>query len=61
MRKTLMVALLAVGFMPLAGRADPNTTDTRLLSNPGVSKDHIAFVYAEDLWIANLDGSDPKH
>jgi tricorn protease len=31
--------------------------DTRLLSEPAVSADRIAFSYANDLWVANLDGS----
>ncbi|HLJ74021.1 MAG TPA: peptidase S41, partial [Thermoanaerobaculia bacterium] len=31
--------------------------DTRLLTDPAVSKDHIAFAYANDLYVANLDGS----
>ncbi len=31
--------------------------DTRLLTDPAVSRDHIAFAYANDLWVANLDGS----
>ena len=34
--------------------------DTRLLSEPALSKDHIAFIYAEDLWVANKDGSHPR-
>ncbi|WP_207492529.1 S41 family peptidase [Aridibaculum aurantiacum] len=37
-----------------------NTSDTRLLWQPTISKDHIAFIYAEDLWVANLDGSYPR-
>lgn len=37
-----------------------NTTDTRLLSQPAVSANNIAFIYAEDLWIANPDGSQPR-
>ena len=37
-----------------------NTQDTRLLRSPAVSSDKIAFVYAEDLWIANRDGSNPR-
>jgi len=36
-----------------------NTSDTRLLSSPAVSKNSIAFIYAEDLWIANKNGSNP--
>lgn len=31
--------------------------NTRLLAQPAVSRDHVAFVYDNDLWIANLDGS----
>ena len=37
-----------------------NTGDTRLMSQPAISADHIAFIYAEDLWIANPDGSQPR-
>ena len=38
-----------------------DTRDTRMLSSqPTISADHIAFVYAEDLRVANLDGSQPR-
>jgi tricorn protease len=37
-----------------------NTHDTRMLSQPAISDKYIAFIYAEDLWIANLDGSQPR-
>ncbi len=37
-----------------------NTNDTRMLSQPAISARHIAFIYAEDLWIANPDGSQPR-
>ena len=37
-----------------------NPTDTRLLQNPAVSANQIAFIYAEDLWIADKDGSNPR-
>ncbi len=37
-----------------------DTRDTRMLSQPAVSADHIAFIYAEDLWVANADGSEPR-
>jgi tricorn protease len=37
-----------------------NTTDTRLLWQPTISKNAIAFIYAEDLWVANRDGSYPR-
>src|SRR6188768_878248 len=35
-------------------------TDTRLLWQPTISKNLIAFIYAEDLWVANKDGSYPR-
>jgi tricorn protease len=31
--------------------------DTRLVYNPAISKDHIAFIYANDLWVADIDGT----
>lgn len=37
-----------------------NVSDTRLLSNPAISENNIVFVYAEDLWIADKDGSNPR-
>ena len=37
-----------------------DTKDTRMLSQPAISADHIAFIYAEDLWVANTDGSQPR-
>ena len=37
-----------------------NINDTRLLWQPAVSKDLIAFIYAEDVWVANRDGSYPR-
>jgi tricorn protease len=36
--------------------AEPDRLDTRLLSQPAVSKDHVAFVYEDDLWVCDLDG-----
>ena len=35
-------------------------TDTRMLAQPAISANHIAFIYAEDLWVANKDGSQPR-
>ncbi len=62
MKRTLKLALLAVGlFAPFAtANAQPDATDTRLLSMPAVSAKNIAFVYAEDLWVANIDGKNPR-
>ena len=37
---------------------DPN--DTKMLSQPAVSAKHIAFIYADDLWIADGEGRNPR-
>src|SRR5438105_14055603 len=43
-----------------AGSAEPDINDTRLLSQPAVSARHVAFIYADDLWLADLDGSNVR-
>ncbi|MFM8274214.1 MAG: peptidase S41, partial [Gemmata sp.] len=62
MRRSLKLVLLAVTGLcaPPVARANPDTADTRLLTMPAVSAKHIAFVYAEDLWVADLDGKNPR-
>ncbi|MEA2239438.1 MAG: tricorn protease [Thermoanaerobaculia bacterium] len=52
-RASLFLALLLTSAQLLA----VDIHDTRLLSDPAVSADRIAFGYANDLWVANLDGS----
>ena len=36
-----------------------NEPETRLLRQPTVSKDHLAFVYGGDIWVSDRDGSHP--
>ncbi len=52
----LFVALSALLLLPALGSAQ-NADDTRMLSQPTVSGEHIAFVYDGDVWLANRDGS----
>jgi len=33
--------------------------ETRLVRNPAISKSNIAFLYAGDIWVAGIDGSNP--
>ncbi|MEO5510364.1 MAG: PDZ domain-containing protein [Longimicrobiales bacterium] len=40
--------------------AAQNVDDTRLLSQPAISRTHVAFAYAGDLWSARMDGSDVR-
>ncbi len=37
-----------------------DTRNTRLMSQPAICDSHIAFIYAEDLWVAEPDGSQPR-
>src|SRR5262249_28271042 len=61
MRPTLVVAALMVALaVPPRSPAAPDTADTRLLHSPAVSKDHVAFVYAGDLWVCDLDGRNAR-
>ncbi|HNV03177.1 MAG TPA: PDZ domain-containing protein [Vicinamibacterales bacterium] len=50
---TLLVA-------PITVSTQPGARDTRLLAQPATSGTHVAFVYADDLWTARLDGSDVR-
>jgi tricorn protease len=54
----LLAATLLCALAPFApaldARVDP--MDTRLLTQPAVSANHIAFIFAGDLFVAGLDG-----
>ena len=51
--------LILICLVPLFSNASIQQ-NTKLLSQPAISNSHIAFIYAEDLWIANRDGSNPR-
>ncbi|HSC55420.1 MAG TPA: PDZ domain-containing protein [Phnomibacter sp.] len=53
-------AWMAIGLLAVQHVFAIDTNNTRLLWQPAISKTHIAFIYAEDLWVANLDGSNPR-
>ena len=57
---TLFILLPVILFAGTTISSGINTKDTRMLSQPAISANHIAFIYAEDLWIANADGSYPR-
>jgi len=59
LRAALLSFMLTV--LPLvAGANGVDINDTRLLSQPAISKDHVAFIYAGDLWVADLSGKNVK-
>ncbi|MFH2051049.1 MAG: PDZ domain-containing protein [bacterium] len=57
MRSAFLTVLIILALaIPLAGAAAPQTL---LLRQPDISADHLAFVYAGDIWVAQRDGSLP--
>ncbi|MBL4658561.1 MAG: PD40 domain-containing protein, partial [Flavobacteriales bacterium] len=61
--KNILGSLTALAFLVILNTTNlfaVNTKDTRLLAEPAISAKNIAFIYAEDLWVANLDGSNPR-
>lgn len=54
---SMRVLLAALAFCCMTASAQ-NTT-TLLLRQPSVSRDHIAFVYGGDIWVANRAGQNP--
>jgi len=62
MTKTGFALVLVLGFALLlpqtAGAID--ITNTRFLTQPAIGGSHIAFVYGNDLWVANADGNYPR-
>ena len=59
MRRLLRILFAGFFAMPLAVFGI-DTKDTRMLAQPAISQNHIAFIYAEDLWVANVDGTQPQ-
>jgi len=57
-KRSLIFSFLLFGFF--IGSIAQNTNDTRLMHSPAVSDTHIAFIYAEDLWVANKNGFNPR-
>lgn len=51
-----LLAGLLLALLPPTAVAE----QTLLLREPALSANHLAFVYAGDLWVAQADGSDPR-
>jgi len=52
--------LVPIVLFLLFGPSANAQTETKLMHQPALSDTHIAFIYANDLWVANTDGSNPK-
>ncbi len=40
--------------------SDSSAQETRLLRKPDISVSHVAFVYANDIWVAHVDGGEAR-
>ena len=54
--------IFPLGFLLLAAGSSAaiDVRDTRMLGQPAVSATSIAFCYAEDIWVADLDGKNAR-
>ncbi|HXW05857.1 MAG TPA: PDZ domain-containing protein [Vicinamibacterales bacterium] len=59
LQPALLTGLLLLCAGALTSRLDAraDTADTRMLTQPAVSASHVAFIYAGDLFVAELNGS----
>ncbi|MFM8535014.1 MAG: PDZ domain-containing protein [Acidimicrobiia bacterium] len=56
MKKFLVFALIAVGSVGMRA----NVTAARLLRTPSISATHVAFAYANNIWIVDRKGGDAR-
>jgi len=59
-RVTCLAVLHSAIALAAAAGSGIDIRDTRLLGDPAISKKNIAFVYAGDLWIADLNGANVR-
>jgi tricorn protease len=55
----MILSVLWLGFLTRDARA-LDTAETRFLSMPAITEGKIAFVYADDIWVADADGRHPR-
>jgi tricorn protease len=56
----LFVLACSAGNAGVTVAVQPENSGTRMVSQPAISAQHVAFVYDGDLWIADRDGSHPR-
>ena len=55
--KNFFAFFLVVLISGFAGYSQVAVDESKMMTSPAISGNHIAFAYANDLWVANLDGS----
>lgn len=59
-KKSFLFSFCLILLVLVASALAINTKDTAFLNRPAVGTDKIAFVYAGNLWTADLDGKNPR-
>ena len=59
LRGTLLQFLSLFVLLQCGAANAADDSETRLLRQPAVSKDHLAFVYGGDIWVSDRDGGRP--
>ncbi|MEM9085166.1 MAG: PDZ domain-containing protein [Pseudomonadota bacterium] len=59
MKTRWLASALMVTSVLVAPMAAAQQSETKLVRDPALSDDRLAFAYAGDIWIANTDGSNP--
>ena len=57
---SVSLLLVATVILPVVLTGEIDTKDTKLLTQPAISKNHIAFVYSGDLWIADINSNNVR-
>ncbi len=55
--RRVIITVAVATLLPVSTLSGIDPKDTRLLAQPALSENHIAFTYAHDLWVADADGS----
>src|SRR5262245_15025262 len=55
----MVILTTGIGLIPIRAHA-LDTAGTRLLSTPAITEGRIAFGYADDIWVADPDGKNPR-
>ena len=58
--RSLLSGCSLVAVLLLVSGSAAAQAPTRLVADPAISAEHIAFIYDGDLWVARRDGSDPR-
>jgi tricorn protease len=56
MKLSILVRAIALAVVLCSTLIPASAEEARLLRNPAISQDHVAFVYAGDVWIVDRDG-----